>query len=687
MRGSEDDEKGTGRPPLSFSSENTQAVNIEALEGLDMGPLEEGVQKNIVSRVQDYLLTRLTLNNCKMFSSSDFLEKFTIRNLTQLTLKGCEGVNTSLVSSLPTTCPSLEHLDLSHSPQLNMFGSRVAWVFAAYVDYPSLQELRLNHCPLLSEVTLRAGQLQTLSIQDDPALSYLSVAGGALKRILMDRSIGLADSTLDRVSSTCPNLESMSCEGCPQLKNREVRERLPWISQTTLNLTVQPLTPDPLTLNFSHAYMSRHVARELVRIPYLTDIEFRSMNIRDVAVGIILSHPHLTSAFLMSDSLVQIGDVASPLVLPSLEKLWVTECPKLTSLNVAGDKLKILSLSLNPKLGDLRVESDSLESFELNKSPGVSDKALDGLAESCPGLKSVQCTDCPHLKNPDLRTKAPQFSQDPFSVDILNSIENAIEPGQEVNLHLPERNLNEDMVVNIAEIPLLTLLNLTGNRHLVRLGVPSLPLPLSFNHLRSLYLNRCSLKEVRLTADQLVYLNLSDNSDLATFHIDCPLLEELHVDRTGITSDVLRGLTQACPKIKYTTNGCKNLERSLEFNQGKLDRPMVETLKRDGILVSLSLKRFIIESDALQELLSIPTLTHIRLLKTPVGHGDIEAFMQSQSLTSLHLMKCGIKDAGAGVIIKALKTNPNFNDIKLVDTTVCQAQLSLLDFLMEDRKK
>jgi len=289
------------------------------------GPIPlNGQQKILKDFLSPYDLHDLTLLNCQALTEYVLIQDLKIQDLTEVTLRGCGGVTTLMVIHLAQTCPGLSHLDLSHCPNLTWIGSR--YLLTTPLPFPSLRVFMANKCEALKEVQLEGDKLDQLMIQDNKVLTMLILQSRSLKKIRMDRTTQLTDETLDRVGDTCLALESMSCQGCTQLKSHKLREDHPSLPQRDLSPKVLGKIEGAykkgqkiIILDLRDREIKPKEIKALAKISTLTSLDLSSNKVRDVGARAIAEN--LTQLQKLNLESNNVGDAGARVIAEHLTQL------------------------------------------------------------------------------------------------------------------------------------------------------------------------------------------------------------------------------------------------------------------------------------------------------------------------------------------------------------------------------
>ena len=198
------------------------------------------LQSELLEIIQPCDHVHFILNGFDAFQPSSFFQEFIVTNITELSLRQISSVNSDMVSLIAHRSPFLEFLDLSHCSHMERFKG----------EFMYLRTLMLNRCMKLRQIIYSQANpgrvarkaepqsdtgLNLLEIQENPILSKLKVESDTLEKIEMDDTPGITDSNLDKLTATCPQLKSISCEGCPQIKYPFLRRKAALLPQGSLS--------------------------------------------------------------------------------------------------------------------------------------------------------------------------------------------------------------------------------------------------------------------------------------------------------------------------------------------------------------------------------------------------------------------------------------------------------------------
>jgi hypothetical protein len=167
-------------------------------------------QTAIIDAIIDYLsnqkgIKKLILPN---FSAMDdrLFQRIPFEHLLKVDLRKCTQITYSTLVQLSKTALALEALNLGYLAQLKEVGDISFFGEDQPLIFKELKILNLSNCINLTKLLLQA-----------PKLHYLNVTNCGL----------LDDQMLDGVIEHSPNLQKLAFEGCPLVRERDLREKFP----------------------------------------------------------------------------------------------------------------------------------------------------------------------------------------------------------------------------------------------------------------------------------------------------------------------------------------------------------------------------------------------------------------------------------------------------------------------------
>ncbi len=328
--------------------------------GKTYGPMPINTQQALLSYIYPYKLHDLTLINCHAFTFPILETNLQIQGLTLVNLRGCSGVTSQVPTYLSGQCSGLVHLDLSQCGNLTYIVGGT--IVSSPLLFSNLQKLYVNQTPQLTQLNVEANKLLTLEAKDNPSLSVFKVQSASLKTVDVSKSPKITDETLDGVGESSPNLVTIVCKECPQLKAPEFREKFPRFPQLKIekedfqkikSAYEQKLTQKLTELNLS--FWGNNIgavgAEWLSKNMTLTALNLGGNNIGDVGAEWLSKNTTLTKLYLNYN---KIGEVGAK---------WLSKNTTLTTLNLGENSIGDVGtewLSKNSTLTELDLYDNNI---------------------------------------------------------------------------------------------------------------------------------------------------------------------------------------------------------------------------------------------------------------------------------------------------------------------------------------
>ncbi|XP_029212767.2 dynein regulatory complex subunit 6-like [Acropora millepora] len=417
------------------------------------------VTSSLIHKCRPFL-GHLNLRGCYGLSSGSLKLTAQCKNLQDLNLSDCTGVNDEVVKSISIGCTALLYLNLANTSisdaslrYLGRYCINLLYLSMAYCSKFTNKGLSYlangKGCNKVVHLDLTGCEQIT-----EEGYKFISMGCSFLSTIVLNELPGLRDDCIQALTSECRTLKSVSIMNSPFLSDASFKclsqcKRLRKIrvegNNRLTDASVKVLTKSCPMLD--HIY--------LVDCPRITDIalkalaSFKHLNvvnvadcvrIQDTGVRQVVEGPsgakikelNLTNCVRVSDvTLLRIAQRCHNLVYASFCYCeHVTDAgvellgtlPSLVSLDLSGCNIQdqgVAALGNNPKFRDISLaecpnitdlglqkmcqQCRQLENFDVSRCKGLTDNAIKNLAFCCRLLRTLKLAGCSKLTDSSLQ--------------------------------------------------------------------------------------------------------------------------------------------------------------------------------------------------------------------------------------------------------------------------------------------
>nr|XP_020840115.1 F-box/LRR-repeat protein 13 [Phascolarctos cinereus] len=304
------------------------------------------------------------------------------KNLQELNVSECEGLNDEVMRYVSEGCPALTHLNIAHTEISNRTLRLLSRCF------PNLQKLSLAYCRKFTE----------------KGLQYLSLGKGCHKITDLDLSgcTQISVQGFRDIASGCTGIKHLVINDIPTLTDSCIKSR---IGDAGLrNFLVGPSSSKLRELNLTNYAQISDLALAQMgeRCCSLTYLNLcNCTQLTDCGIEFITQLPNLISIDL---SVTASTDEEFCQSTPNLEHLDVSYCPKLSgeilkALSAKCCRLTSLNIAGCPKMNDLAIRILSkkchyLHFLDVSGCVYLTDKAIEYLLEGCKQLHVLKMRYC-----------------------------------------------------------------------------------------------------------------------------------------------------------------------------------------------------------------------------------------------------------------------------------------------------